>query len=128
MTPAEVVRSVVQSAIGSTVEERIRPDRRYQEDELPAATYSVSGAEPIETLDGVQAVQYTGSVSLWASTRQEADSLAASVAEEDGVDVADAGQTWTWFWTGYVGSAELVAEESDRPEYRADVSFILVKT
>jgi len=125
MSPYEAARTILLEAIGDVVGERIRPDRRYEDDALPSAAVAISEGEPLELLDGVAAMTYAGSVALWAATRRQADELAAAIQAADGAELADQERTWLFWLDGYLGGADLVAEESDRPEYRAEIPFRL---
>ena len=127
MTPHEVVRFLLAQAIGSAVGERIRPDRRYLEDTLPAAAYRITEAVPIYTLDGKAIVRHTGEAVVWSDDRRQAVQLAEAVAAQNGTDIQDGDTLWHWFWTGGSFTAELVEEETDRPEYQATVNFVLWK-
>jgi len=128
MTPHEVIRSLLVQALGSVVGERIRPDRRYLEDALPAVTYRITEAVPIYTLDGNRVVRYEGEVFIWSDDRLQAVQLAEAVAAQNGVELLDEETFWHWFWTGGGFMAELIEEETDRPEYQATVSFVLWKS
>jgi hypothetical protein len=127
MTPHEAVRSLLAQAIGSAVGERIRPDRRYLEDTLPAAAYRITEATPTYTLGGEATVRYAGEVLLWSDDRRQAVQLAEAVAAKTGAEIPDGDTLWHWFWTGGGFTAELVEEETDRPEYQATVNFVLWK-
>ena len=125
MTPHEVVRRLIAEAIGQTVGDRIRPDRRYQEDQLPAVAYTVEAAEPRRTLSGQAAAQYSGEIVIWTADCRQAVELAEAVAAQNGTEVENEQQLWTWLWTGGGFAADLVEEETDRPEYQATVRYVL---
>jgi hypothetical protein len=127
MTPHEAVRSLLAQAIGPAVGERIRPDRRYLEDTLPAAAYRIAEAVPTYTLGGEATVRYAGEVLIWSDDRRQAVQLAEAVAAQSGLEIQDDDTRWHWFWTGGSFTAELVEEETDRPEYQATVNFVLWK-
>ena len=79
------------------VGQRIFPDGIEESVTLPAGVLTVTGTEPIRTLDGLRHGAWVNlSLQFWAATRTTADACseaaqdAISAAGEDVVDVADA--------------------------------------